>query len=181
MPRVPRDAGAAVADALARVRSADAAAATVLTRKLVLHSYDNADNDAAAVDQVDVARRATGAAPPAQHGGAPRALTTLDLFVKGAKVPRTMDTVGLTVSQSQTKRIGSGFVETVKLSAGGVGLMIHTAAARKFASEADRVRHMHLDVEFTHLDLASCEGVLPEIWGAKPRSSLTHSFLLPRV
>ena len=71
--------------------------------------------------------------------------------------------------------------EIVRVAIGDdLGLVIRSSVANKFADEAERFRHIHLDLEWTHIARKEeAVGVLPEIWGLAPMSAATKAMLVP--
>ena len=51
------------------------------------------------------------------------------------------------------------------------------AKAQKFATEAERIKHVHLDLYFDEVADRGLRGALPEIWGLAPLSSGTKALL----
>jgi hypothetical protein len=110
------------------------------------------------------------------------ALTTLSVTVNGEEAKSTgwLRAAALNVTVAQdAARIGLGYVETVDVDSDDIAMQVRSSVAGKFASEADRVRKMHLDVKFTDLNATACAGVLPEIWGVRPMSRSTAQYLVP--
>lgn len=72
-------------------------------------------------------------------------------------------------------------VETTRVAVGDeLGLTIRSSVANKFADKEERARHIHLDLEWTHIARREeARGVLPEIWGLAPMTEETKAMLLP--
>lgn len=114
-----------------------------------------------------------------------RALSTLAVSIEGNALAATAaataagGAVNVTVAQDTARRIGSGYVETVVIDADGISMHMQSSTATKFTTEADRVRHMHIDLAFAQLNATACTGPLPEIWGVRPISAATARLLVP--
>lgn len=115
----------------------------------------------------------------------PRPLQTLHVTIGGARVSTTravaVEGVNITVARDAKRRIGIGFQEHVQIVTDGIGMRINSALGSRLKSEADRIRHYHLDLTFDTIDTTSATGALPEIWGVRPMSPHTVSFMTPNV
>ena len=71
-------------------------------------------------------------------------------------------------------------VEALRVTVGDeLGLVIRSSVARKFADKAEQARHIHLDLEWTHIKRKeAARGMLPEIWGLAPMSAATKIALV---
>lgn len=84
----------------------------------------------------------------------------------------------VSIAQHMTKKVGRNPAETVTISAGDVTMQIHSSVAKKFASAALRVHHVHLDINFLKIDTNTCSGPLPEIWGSQEMTADTAKLLV---
>jgi len=125
----------------------------------------------------------TEAKPGAGEVTGSELLTTINVAVAGQLVNRTsVVNIGsnrVVVSQDKSTKIGLGFSERIDIDTAQVSLMVVSAPANKFATLGDRVRHMHLDLNFRKFDAKACTGALPEMWGYQPMSAQTTKFLQP--
>ena len=121
--------------------------------------------------------------PPATP---PDALTTMRLSVGGKQLAAgehklSIANAAATVSAKRIgskRRIGSGWVEQITITADGLELRITSAKANKFADEQHQVLGLHLDVEFLSFDESAVRGALPEMWGLRPMSNETLEMLV---
>jgi hypothetical protein len=117
------------------------------------------------------------------------ALTTMRLSVGGKQLAageHTLSMADATVAVSakrapSTRRIGSGWVEQITITADGLELRITSAKANKFADEQHQVLGLHLDVEFLTFDESAVRGALPEMWGLQPMTEKTKLLLDQKI
>ena len=121
--------------------------------------------------------KSAATAPPATTD----ALTTMRLSVGGKQLAAgehklSIANAAAAVSAKRIgskRRIGSGWVEQITITADGLKLRITSAKANKFADEQHQVLGLHLDVEFLTFDDVAVRGALPEMWGLQPMTEKT--------
>ena len=82
----------------------------------------------------------------------------------------------ITVSAKRVRskrRIGSGWMEQITVTADALELRVTSSKANKFADEQHQVLGLHLDVEFLTFDEGAVRGALPEMWGLQPMTEKT--------
>lgn len=108
-------------------------------------------------------------------------VTTITSTGNFAPAYRPSTTAQVRVKQVTSKPIGIGFAETALVSIttveGTFELMLWTAKAHKFKTEADKVACTHLDFKLVTWDRKTAGGALPELWGLRPMSEATKMLL----
>ena len=89
---------------------------------------------------------------------------------------------GVSISAEVTASAHAIPVESLRVAVRDeLGLVIRSSAAHKFASKAEQARHIHLDLEWTHIARKDeARGVLPEIWGLSSMSASVKAMLEPK-
>lgn len=115
-------------------------------------------------------------------------LTTMALEINGSKVAAEGTWSlpgGLSIeveasvkkTDGATMSIGSGAVDRVIIKDDGAELQLSSAMANKMPTEMQRILGIHLDTDFRRFDKDKCTGLLPEIWGLRPKSELTKRMM----
>jgi hypothetical protein len=115
--------------------------------------------------------------------GSTVALANLDVTVEGAVLNRTgtkrIASGGLEVSVTGAANNGGRRTESVSVDSLDMRLIVRSSVARKFESEEDQIKNMHLDLDVPRVNAQNCMGVLPEIWGIRQLSDTTARMLEP--
>ena len=114
----------------------------------------------------------------AEERGGPRRGSGKQLAAGEHKLSIVDATITVSAKRVRSKRrIGSGWVEQITITADGLELRITSAKANKFADEQHQVLGLHLDVEFLTFDESAVRGALPELWGLQPMTEKTKLLL----
>lgn len=81
--------------------------------------------------------------------------------------------------QTMNSFIGLGQKEAVSIEAEGMKIRFFSAKAPKFESDAEAIRHLHVDMVINKVDHMLAKGLLPEIWGVEPMTKTTRAMLKP--
>lgn len=87
------------------------------------------------------------------------------------------DGVSVSAELDAHHKVGAAAGESVRISQAGFAMKVLLAKAQKFATEAERIKHVHLDLYFDEVADRGLRGALPEIWGLAPLSSGTKALL----
>jgi hypothetical protein len=112
-----------------------------------------------------------------QHRDGSAPLKHLDVTVEGAALGGAGGK--RTASSAFNVSVAGGRTESVSVDSSDVRLVVRTAVAKKFVSEADQINNMHLDLDVPRVNAKLCMGVLPEIWGLRQLSDTTARMLTP--
>merc|ERR1712054_397490 len=66
---------------------------------------------------------------------------------------------------------------SVKSKTNDAELQVQTSKAHKLGTEKARILGVHLDTTWLHFVPGKCAGVLPEIWGLRPKSAMTKAMM----
>lgn len=118
--------------------------------------------------------------------------TSMALNVNGSKVAAegTWSLLGgvsvkaeasVKIAMGADNSIGSGSVDRVTIKSDGAELRVRTSKAHKMLTIQEQTLNMHLDIEWAHFDKDKCNGLLPEIWGLRPKSEMAKRMMMGPV